>query len=278
VNDSVRERLVRETLRGLSRIHPMLAEHLTIRLFSTPPRPRPPVDPSPPELPGTRRIFSWGGRSLAGWQWGAGPTILLSHGWGGHAGHLTAFIPALVAAHHAVIAFDHPAHGQSTGARSNMLEFRDAVLAVARSCSPVGIIGHSLGATATILALDRGLQVGRVALIAPPLDPAGFARPFAESLGLAEPRVRAIEDRLRQFVQADLGDRDAVTVGKTQTLPALFIHDRDDRAVPFGHGQALAASWRNSKFLGTNGRGHRRILSDPDVVAAAVEFVTAQAD
>lgn len=266
--------MVRETLRGLSRVTPALAESLALRMFSTPPRPRPPIDPSPAGMPGARRIFPWLGSSLVGWEWGAGPTVLLSHGWGGHAGHLTSFIAPLVAAGHTVVAFDHPAHGQSPGQRSNMLEFRDAVLAVARSCAPEAIIGHSLGATGTILALDRGLRVGRVALIAPPLDPAGFARPFAESLGLPEPRIRALETRLHRFVRDDLGERDAVKVGGSQSLPALFIHDRDDRAVPFPQGEALAGSWRNSRFLATNGRGHRRILSDPDVVAAAVSFVT----
>jgi pimeloyl-ACP methyl ester carboxylesterase len=173
-----------------------------------------------------------------------------------------------------VVAFDHPAHGQSQGIRSNMLEFRDAILAVANVCAPVAVVGHSLGATATILALDRGLTVERVVLIAPPLDPAGFARPFAEALGLPEPRIRGVLDRLHTFVRADLGARDAAVIGNEQSLPALFVHDRDDRAVPYHHGEALAAAWANSRFLGTNGRGHRRILSDPHVVAASVAFVT----
>ena len=39
----------------------------------------------------------------------------------------------------------------------------------------------------------------------------------------------------------------------------------------------MARAWRGAEMLMTDGLGHRRILRDPDVVAAAVAFVAARA-
>jgi pimeloyl-ACP methyl ester carboxylesterase len=256
-------------LRALARVHRPSAERWAFRQFATPVRPAAATDPG-----GTRFAVTFRGRPLACWQSGSGPTILLSHGWSGHVGHMTAFIAPLVAAGFKVVAFDHPAHGSSPGRRTNMLEFRDALLAVAAAVQPVtAVIGHSLGATTAILALDRGLEVGKLALIAPPLDPAGFARPFGTAVGWPEAVIAGSIDRLRAFVDADLRGADALSVARRQRRPALLIHDRDDRAVPFSDGQAVADAWPGIQFRATSGLGHRRILSDPAVLAEVIGFI-----
>jgi len=38
----------------------------------------------------------------------------------------------------------------------------------------------------------------------------------------------------------------------------------------------ITRAWRGADMLMTEGLGHRRILRDPDVVAAAVAFLTAR--
>ena len=53
----------------------------------------------------------------------------------------------------------------------------------------------------------------------------------------------------------------------------LVIHDRTDREVSFEHGARLAATWPKAQLRETDGLGHRKILRDPDVLAATVEFV-----
>jgi pimeloyl-ACP methyl ester carboxylesterase len=60
-------------------------------------------------------------------------------------------------------------------------------------------------------------------------------------------------------------------------MPLLVVHDRGDAEVAWQHGLAIARAWRGAEFLMTDGLGHRRILKDPDVVAAAVAFVVARA-
>ena len=92
------------------------------------------------------RVRTPGGR-LAAWSWGSGPRVLLVHGWGGHAGRLSRFVEPLVAAGFSVVAFDAPAHGDSSGRRSSLPDFVDAILAVAAATGPVtAVIAHSMGA------------------------------------------------------------------------------------------------------------------------------------
>jgi pimeloyl-ACP methyl ester carboxylesterase len=55
--------------------------------------------------------------------------------------------------------------------------------------------------------------------------------------------------------------------------PVLLVHDRDDRETAWSGGRDLSRAWPGARLLTTSGLGHRRILSDPKVVAEAVQFV-----
>ena len=59
--------------------------------------------------------------------------------------------------------------------------------------------------------------------------------------------------------------------------PLLLLHDEGDREVPFAHGQAVAAAWPGGHLLPLRGLGHRRLLRDPAVIQAVVEFVAPDA-
>src|SRR5262249_49183980 len=91
------------------------------------------------------------------WRWGSGPSVLLAHGWGGHAGRLGQFVPALTAAGFGVVAFDAPAHGASDGWFASLPDFVETIVRVAGEVDPIGLIGHSMGAAACALAVRDGL-------------------------------------------------------------------------------------------------------------------------
>jgi pimeloyl-ACP methyl ester carboxylesterase len=56
-------------------------------------------------------------------------------------------------------------------------------------------------------------------------------------------------------------------------LPALIIHDQDDRDIPWREGEAVARAWPHARFQRTEGLGHRRILRDPEVIDCVVRFL-----
>ena len=55
-------------------------------------------------------------------------------------------------------------------------------------------------------------------------------------------------------------------------IPALLIHDNDDREVTASQAEILHQAWPGSHLLRTDGLGHRRILRDPAVIAHTVRF------
>ena len=61
-------------------------------------------------------------------------------------------------------------------------------------------------------------------------------------------------------------------------VPALFVHDSDDTAVPFENTLRLLARMRGARLIRTYGLGHYRILREAAVVAAVVDFVRGRTD
>jgi pimeloyl-ACP methyl ester carboxylesterase len=50
----------------------------------------------------------------------------------------------------------------------------------------------------------------------------------------------------------------------------LIVHDRDDRAAPLAAAQALADALPAARLHITEGLSHRRVLSDPSVLATVL--------
>jgi pimeloyl-ACP methyl ester carboxylesterase len=57
------------------------------------------------------------------------------------------------------------------------------------------------------------------------------------------------------------------------TVPALVVHDRDDRDVPFSHGDEIARAWPGAELMATTGLGHRAVVWDAEVVRRTVGFL-----
>ena len=209
-------------------------------------------------------------------SYGAGPRVLLVHGWEGRGMNLGMFIAPLTAAGYQVIALDGPAHGESPGEQTNPVDFAHGLHNVGKELGPLaGVIAHSMGAASTALALRQGLVAERVVLIAGPSSLAGVLRRFAQMVRLPEP----VAERFYALVGERAGEPaealDIAHIGATLTTPALIIHDPADADVPFADAEAIAAIWPDARLYVTEGLGHRRILRNRDVIAMATSFITA---
>jgi len=267
--------MLRLAIRLLGLVSPALAGRWVYRLWFQPLR-----FSEPPQEKEWRRTAQplavvHRGRRLAVDSWGAGPTVLMVHGWNGRGAQLGAFAPELVRAGFRVVTFDTPAHGRSPGRATNLPEISEAIQAVARACGPVhAVIGHSFGVACAIYAVQQGLKVNRIVAISPPASVRGLTQKFFIALNVA-PRVQEIFNRKfeAQF-GADLWQRFSPEVMARQLdVPGLVIHDQDDRDVPIEEGIAVARAWPGAQFVRTTGLGHRRILRDPAVVARVTAFI-----
>lgn len=270
----IAEQVARAAFPRLGRMAPELAAGLADRLFFTPPRHRrsPRIDSF--LATGCSSDVRVKGARVRTWRWGAGPVVILAHGWGGVGGQLRAFVPPLVERGFSVVAFDAPGHGRSDGRRSSLVDIAHALRTVADAAGRVhAVIAHSLGGAATALALRDGLKARRAVLVAAPADPEDWTREFGRRLAIPA----AVMERMRSRVEVRLGvrwsDLQVLTLARCLDTPLLLVHDRDDAEVPWADGAALAAAWPGARLVTTTGLGHRRILREPSVVSAVVDFV-----
>ena len=248
------------------------------RIFLTPPRqPRTRSERALLSRARHRRIPGPRGK-IATWRWGAGPAILLVHGWGGHAARLSRFVGPLSEAGFSVIAFDAPAHARSDGKVCDLRDFVRSIKAVARAAAGeggpvVGMIGHSLGAAACALAMRRGLDAGAAVLLAPISDPEEYTRRFAALCRIPENVHESLKERLVRRQRTSWKKLHLARRPGTSRVPLLIFHDRRDAKVPPRHGRAIAETWPGTDLVTTSGLGHHKILRDAEVVARSVAFL-----
>lgn len=208
---------------------------------------------------------------IAVWHWGSGPRVLLVHGWGGHAGRLSAFVQPLLDAGFGVTAFDAPGHGGSAGRLCSLPDFIEAIAAVASTWEPAALVGHSMGAAAAALAIAAGLPARAAVLIGTPADPERYTMRFARCLRLSAATTEAMKRILRR--RYGLQWSDLLLATHPPPVPVLLAHDRRDPRVPYRDALWLSRSWPRAEILSRRGTGHHRIIRDPEVVSATVAFL-----
>lgn len=267
---------VRFAGRTLSRVAPVTAGRLAIRAFCRPPARRASERITALLADGERGSVTVRGKAAAIWTWGSGPHVLLVHGWGGVGGQLAPFVPALVERGYAATVLDAPGHGASEGRESSLIHFADALLAVHRSRGPVhAIVAHSLGASAATLAMTQGLDAHAAVFLGPPSHPAEWVETFARHFGLTDAAVACMRREAERQFGFEWDAIDTAMLARRQRAPLLIVHDAADEDVPIAQGREIADAWPGARFVPTRGLGHRRILSDPDVIRQSAEFITA---
>jgi pimeloyl-ACP methyl ester carboxylesterase len=265
---------IRTGVSWLGRSSPTLGSLLAESMFLSPTRHTRP-DWEARVLTDARVVsVAYRGHRLPAWEWGEGPTTLLVHGWEGRGSQLGAFVAPLVRAGHRVVMFDLPGHGDALRARLSVVDFARVIAEVHPAFGPIhGVIAHSMGAAASAMAYTLSPFADRMVLIAPPRSPRRFFDGFAGYVGLDGATKDATERRLARRYGLTLDEIDTTRFAALVHAAVLVIHDREDREVPFAHGQAAADALPNGRLLETRGLGHRRILRDDRVIRAAVEFV-----
>lgn len=268
-------RLIRRSaLKALSHAAPGVAAGLFEKALLTPDKVRRCEDPQPAAQSTPFRI-PYGSGWLAAWSWGEGPTVLLMHGWGGAATSLTMFVDPLVERGLRVVAYDAPAHGQSDGRRTNQVECAGAALQVGRAVGPLrAIIAHSFGAPAAALAARHGLEAERMVMLAPPQSIIDLSMEFGDVIGFPRHVCELMGERLANRLRIDWEELATDRLVYGLATPLLVVHDRDDRTVPWTHGQAIAAAAPHGELISTTGLGHWDIKTEPDVQRRVIDFAS----
>ncbi len=267
-------RAVRAALGTVGRLSPGLAALWAEALFFRPSR----AESRPHEeaflAGGERFSFATSRGALAAWTWGRGPAVLLVHGWSSRTARFRVIAPLLVSSGFRVIGYDHPAHGESPGRRTSLLDISLTLLEVARQTGPLyAAVGHSLGGAAIAVALARGLSLERSVLIAPFSASPDFVARFAEIVNLPDrARDRMIRNIERRFAMRFEDLYIPALVASFRT-PAMIIHDREDLDIPYSEGEAIAKAWPGAALVEVEGVGHHGIMRDDEVAARVAAFL-----
>ncbi len=263
---------MRTAFRAVGAVAPGMAARWAETLFCTPPRR--PVGDAAFLASGSRFTVESQGQRLAAWEWGDGPAAVLVHGWGSGAGRFGALGAALLQAGFRVVAYDAPAHGESSGRFASLPEFARALGDVAKTVGAIhGLVGHSLGGAAVAMAMRHGVSARRAVLLAPPADVRIFSDLFARSLAIAPAVQETMHRNLERRLRIVWDDLHIPSLVRELPAPALIVHDRDDSDVPFAHGEEIVSAWAGSRLEITTGLGHRALLRSPSVITTTVEFL-----
>jgi len=209
------------------------------------------------------------GHRLALQVWGEATrgTVLLVHGWEGRASQMGAIATALADAGYRAIAVDLPAHGDSVGRMTNIVECSRVVEDLHRRFGPFeAIVAHSFGCAAVTASIPRGVRAGKIVFLSPANDYIHFGEFFGSMLGLP----RGTAERIRATIERRLGvawdELQPDRIASSTDIPLLVIHDEHDREIPIEQGEKVASVWKNSEIVTTRRLGHRRIVRDNLVV------------
>lgn len=243
----------------------------------------------------TVRVSSFDGTSIAAHVGGAGPMVVLSHGFLADSARnwvMPGIAAALIDAGRRVVAVDHRGHGESArptdpAAWPSDVLARDLAAAVAALVEgEFDLVGYSLGARTAVRAMIGGLRprravlggMGDTGLIDAGARAAQFRAAIEDRAG-STPYHRAVQ------IMIDMGGLDPAclllllaafvptspAMLATVAAPCLVVAGVDD--ADNGSAEALAALLPRARALRVPG-DHLTAIPTEEMRAAIVEFVT----
>lgn len=267
------QRLFFGSAKYLSQVFPAYYAKGAEDIFLTPSRVPRPVSEKTWFESAKKTTYSGG---IAAFEWGPadGPIVALIHGWSGRGTQMAAFAGPLVEQGYRVIAFDGPAHGDSAGEQTNVGEYAQFIIRMQQELKPFkAVVAHSFGAGCSVFAAARGLKVEKLVLVAGPSRYEVIVGQYLKFIGLSSKSQDYFYQSLAAKVGMPAKELNVGQIGESLSIPAMVVHDRDDKEVRFDSALDIKQAWPHVQLVETQGLGHRRILKDPTVIQQVVEFI-----
>ena len=205
---------------------------------------------------------------------GKGPKVMLLHGWSGRGTQLYVFADEMRKLNAEVVTFDMPAHGQSKGSKTNIVELVACIKEVYTKYGPFDhAISHSMGSMALLRSLRDGISMKSVAIIGSGDKVRNVFYRFSEQLQFSDKVTEQMIQAVEKQFGMNLENYSASMSLEHLEIPLLIVHDKHDKETPFAYSKKLHEIASNSELLLTSGLGHHRILRDSKTVQRIVQFI-----
>lgn len=270
-------KVILATVKILELTAPKSAAKFAIKLFTTPfkfklPKRERAMDTNStqqlvyiPEIKKSINVYTYGNGSKK---------VLLIHGWSGRGTQMCSIAEKLISKDCTTISFDAPAHGKSTGKRSDMTEFIACIQHLENKFGPFTFaIGHSLGAMALLNSLKRGLAVERAVTIGSGDVIKDIMDSFWQKLGMKVATGSLMISLFEKKFGQTINSYSAYIAAQGVSVPVLVIHDTEDKDVPVSAAHHINDNLAKGTLLITNNLGHRKILGDKTVIKNIISYL-----
>jgi len=271
--------IVRFLMGIVTPIFPRLTAKIAFRLFRTPRmKAKHRVSDKILEAAKINEILV-GANIIKVYEWGEGDkNILLAHGWESRGTAMRSFVQPLVNQGFKVVAFDGPAHGNSTGKRTNILEFAQTITAIINRLGGVNaVITHSFGGMCLTYAsrlLMPEVKIPKAVMVAVPTNFDDILLKIGETMNFSDSVKKDVDKMVFDIAgEYPIDMHIPKAVGKTQIENLLVVHDKKDPIVEFRFAEEIHATWLESKLIATEGLGHYRIMKHDGVIDRVVDFI-----
>jgi len=217
------------------------------------------------------------GKLIKQFRWGsAEKKVLLVHGWASNGGGLGGFVNPLTESGYQVVAFDGPAHGDSEGHLTNLIEFSNVLIEIIKKEKPEAIITHSFGSAASVLGLseDDQLSIKKMIMITTPDELEEVIRDFSDQMDFTNHHHDLLVKYISGRFKKDVKDMQVhKLVHNIKVKQAKLFHDKNDDVLSFEGAKHVAENWDDLDFIPVEGKGHYRILWDKEVINKALEIL-----
>ncbi|MXO97332.1 alpha/beta fold hydrolase [Erythrobacter aquimaris] len=277
---------------ALNRVSPWLAGCAAHVLFTTPLKPRRLsaaekrlAARADAKLATAQDIgFVHDGKRISAYRFGArqqpvSKRVILVHGWMSAARYMLAMVDPLIELGHEVVCIDLPAHGTSSGLRTNLVECASALEALLSKLDGADVVvAHSFGGAVTAFTLSRlspGAlgDNGHIVLLASPNRLSSVTHGFSQALGMGTAGQRAFEKRLCRNIGTTLSEMDGNRMYEAIGYPLSIIHCIDDEEVSIEESRRFLELGDQAALTELSGLGHRRILYHADALKALVSVI-----
>ncbi len=269
-------RLIRWGYPKLEILAPNFATRLGIDWFLTPLRYPYPDPEKEIAFDARKSIIEISGQQVQIYEWGgSGPIILTVHGWSGRGTQFYKFIKPLIKKGYRVVSFDAPAHGRSTGKKTNVVEFCEVILSLHKKYKEIeSIIAHSIGGVATLFALNKNLKLKKLALISMPSISDEIIKEYLLQINASSKLEATLKNYIFRKFNFEFDEVSGLKLAqKVDQIPTLIIHDTDDKEVKVINSEKLAKVMPWAKYVKTKELGHTRILRDGYVTQNVLSFL-----